>query len=68
MQLEFEEVRGFTDDEIVEAMKFAITLANSNWIPRELRSQAFQAALSMYSQKVKVPKIPEALRGIVQVS
>lgn len=67
MQLEWEEESAFSSEEIVEAVQYAVTLAGNDWVPCDLRVAVFQAGVSMYSEKVKTLKIPEALRAMIQV-
>jgi hypothetical protein len=65
MQLDFEEIKAYDSGEIVEAIEYAVDLATNSWVPPDLRIAVFEAAVRLYTQKVKIPKVPEALKGLI---
>lgn len=68
MQLEYDTIPGFTQAECEDVIRNAVLALEVVAVPAEFRELAFSAALQMLSQKQVVPKIPEALRGIIPVN
>jgi hypothetical protein len=62
--LEFEEIHAYDQDQVIHILLQTLDIIERSDVPPDLRVAAFECCFKVLSQKVKLPKMPEALKGI----
>ena len=67
MSVEFETISGYDRTEVLAICDDALAIVRELEPDEDLRQAVFSAAVQMLGARQRIPKIPEALRGLVQM-